>query len=618
MKKQLQDCLDTKYVPLLVLIFIGLGGLLYGNTLEVPFYFDDLANVRENIQIRVGDITFSSLWRAGSESLIRTRPLANISFALNYSLHQYQVAGYHLVNIAIHILTGILLAQLFLCILRSPALGSRYQQHAPALALAAALFWFVNPLHTQTVTYIVQRMNGMAAMFYICSLWLYMRGRMTTPQRPQWPWLTGAALAGLLALASKEIAVTLPLMMFVCEWYFLRDLDRRWLKRSLPSLLALLLFAVLISWLFLGSRPLENMLSGYAQRDFTLPQRLLTELRVVVYYLGLFLYPAPSRLNLDYDFPLSHSLLAPLTTLSSGLVILLLLLTAVLFARRARLFSFTVLWFLGNLLIESSVIALEIIFEHRTYLPSMFIALLVVTAGYRLLRQPRLAVAVLVGILCLFSVWTVSRNRLWRDPILLWADCAAKSPDKSRPHNNLSVALREKKQWQRAFAEAQIALRLNPQSLRGRVNLGNLYTDKKMWQEAEAEFRQVLAQKPDYAEVYVSLGNIYAAQGKLDQAATFFQKTITLAPDSVRARTNLASVLAYQGKTEEAIVAFEQARSLSPENSDIHFNLGLAYERQGRYRQASQAFAEAVRCNPADRQAAAKLAAIKRKLADGR
>lgn len=612
--EQAQNCGRRRYIWLVALVFTGLGGLLYANTLTVPFYFDDLANVRENLNIRASEINLASLWRAGSDSLIRTRPLANISFALNYHFNQYQVAGYHLVNITIHILTGIFLSLLFLTLLQSPGLGNRYKKQAPLLALAAAAFWFVNPLHTQTVTYIVQRMNGMAALLYVCSLWFFLRGRLTIAGQAKWPWLTGAAFTGLLALASKEIAVTLPLMMFVAEWYFLRDLDRAWLRRSLPSLLSLCAFTLLVSFLLLGSNPLQAILNGYAQRDFTLSERLLTELRVVVYYLGLFLYPAPSRLTLDYDFPLSHSLLAPMTTLASAATLLLLLVVAVLCAKRARIFSFAVLWFLGNLLIESSLIPLEIIFEHRTYLPSMFIALLVVTGGYRFLRPARLAVTILAAVLCLFSLWTVSRNHLWQEPVLLWADSAAKAPNKSRPHNNLSVALREKGQWAQALAEAKTALRLNPQSLRGRVNLGNLYADKQMWPQAEAAYRQVLRQKPDYGEVYVSLGNLHAAQGQMAQAAALFRKAIDLAPDSVRARTNLASVFAGMGRMRQAIAEFEKARALSPENSDIHFNLGLAYESQGQFDKAYQAFSEALRLNPEDKEAAARRAATGRNL----
>ncbi len=615
--EQMQGAFGKKYLCLVVLLFVGLGWGLYANTLDVPFYLDDFGNVQENISIRASEISLSGLWRAGSESLIATRPLANISFALNYYLHQYQVGGYHLVNIGCHILTGIFLFLLFRVILQSPALGGRYSRHAPVLALAAAVLWFVNPVHTQTVTYIVQRMNGMAAMFYVLSLWLYLRGRLVVEGRWAWPWLAAAAVAGLMAIGSKEIAVTLPFMMWLADWYFIGDLDRAWLRRCLPYLLALCVIAVLLTVFFLGSSPWEVILGGYAHRDYTLAERLFTELRVVVYYLGLLLYPVPSRLNLDYDFVLSHSFWAPSATVYSGLVIFLLLVLAVVWAKRARLFSFAVFWFLGNLLLESSLIPLEIIFEHRTYLPSMFVSLCVVAAGYRLFRPTRIAVTVLAVIVGLLSFWTVSRNEIWRDPVRFWADCAEKSPGKSRPHNNLSVALRESGDWERAFAEAKVALRLNPQNVQGRVNMGNLYSDKGMWRLAEAEYRQVLQVMPSYAEMYVSIGNIYVAQGRVGVAADSFQKALALAPNSVRARTNLGMIFANQGREREAIVEFERARALSPGNSDIHFNLGLAYEGQGRYRASCQSFSEALRLNPADKQAAAKLVEVRRRLAVG-
>ncbi len=610
--------LRKKFIGCLFLIFAGLGALLYANTLDAPFYFDDLGSVLRNVHIRASGITLPEMRQAANESRLNTRPLANISFALNYYVHQYQLTGYHLVNIAVHVLTGLFLALLFRLILRSPALEARYGRHADALALAAAILWFVNPVHTQSVTYIVQRMNSMAAMFYVFSLVLFLRGRRMGAGRPAWPWLAGSAVAGLLALATKEIAVTLPFMMFLCEWYFWQDLNRAWLRRSIPVILAMLVFAGLAGVLFLGGNPLAGILGGYEIRDFTLSERLLTQLRVVVYYLGLLAYPAPSRLCLDYDFGLSRSFLDPPTTAISGLALLLLAASAFAFARRARLFSFAVVWFGGNLLLESSVIPLEIIFEHRTYLPSMFLALLAVAAGYRLIAEKRIAIVLLAGIIGLFSYWTVSRNEMWRDPLRFWADGVEKSPNKSRPHSNLSVALRKSGQWERAFAEATVALRLAPQSFQNHGYLGDLYADKMMWGQAEAEYLQAIRLNPDSAKVYERLGNISVAQQKFAEAAEFYQKTISLSPGSVRARANLASILALQGRELEAIAEFERARDLSPENSDILFNLGLAYEKIGRNREAEQAFAEALRINTADRQAAGMLAEVRRKLAAGR
>jgi hypothetical protein len=120
-----------------------------------------------------------------------------------------------------------------------------------------------------------------------------------------------------------------------------------------------------------GMKYFVELVEGYKIRDFTLGERLLTQSRVVLYYLSLLVYPHPSRLNLDYDFPVSHSLLDPPTTLISLLAIAALLVLSVWKARESRLLSFSILWYFGNLAIESSIFPLEMVYEHRLYLPSV-------------------------------------------------------------------------------------------------------------------------------------------------------------------------------------------------------------------------------------------------------
>jgi len=602
------ESITKRHYWLVVAIFSGLGWLLYANTLDVPFYFDDTRNIVENLPLRVTSPTPQALLDAAFNKVQPNRPVANLSFALNYYWHQYNLAGYHIFNITCHILTGFFLFLLFQATLQTPALQNRYP-HPAKLALAAALLWFVNPVHSQAVTYTVQRMTGMAAMFYVLALWLYVRGRLATPGHRQWPWHAAAGLAGLLALGCKEIAATLPVMTVLLEWYFIQDLDRRWLKRSAPILLAVTGFAALLAWHSLGASPLESITKTYAYRDFTPWERVLTEWRVVMHYLSLLAYPNPSRLNLDYDFALSRSILNPATTLLAGLAILLLFATATVSTKKFRLFSFAILWFLGNLVIESSVIGLEIIFEHRAYLPSMFLALALVAACSRPGRLRWAGIIALCGAIALGSFWTRARNQLWRDPVALWSDCAKKSPNKARVHNNLSVALMESGQLDHALREAKNALRLQPDFVNAHVNLGNIYRDQQHWDAALAEYFAALQLKPDYAEVYTSIGNVCVAKGQLDRAATFYQKTLALQPDSVRARVNLASLLAGRGQTELAIAEFEKAVAMQPEDGDIRYNLGLAYIAAHRYPEALHALEAALRINPADQQA--RLAAEK-------
>ncbi len=606
---------DIKKIPgwLVVPLFVGLGWLLYGNTLEVPFYLDDNQNIVENLALRLTRLSPHGLWQAAFHSSLPNRPLANVSFALNYLLNHYHPAGYHLVNIAIHALTGIFLFCLFRDLLKTPPLASRTSK-PDLLALTAALLWFVNPVQTQAVTYIVQRMTSMAAMWYVLALWLFLRGRNTQTPHPRWPWLAGSGLAGLCALGSKEIAATLPVMAFVLEWYFIQDLSRSWLKKRLPFLATLAAGCALLVWLFLGAHPLAVIENGYAPRDFTLGDRLLTEPRVVCHYLGLLLYPAPWRLNLDYDFTLSRSLFSPLTTLPAMAFVILLPVVAVVIAKRFRLLSFAILWYFGNLVIESSVIGLEIIFEHRAYLPSMLPFLALVVATDRLLRPKWVASLLFFAVLLLGSYWTHARNQVWRDPVALWADCARKAPAKPRPHNNLSVALREQGKLDQALAEGETALRLKPDFVNAHVNLGNIYQDMHLPRQALTHYLAALSLKPDYAEVYTSVGNTYLSMGDPEQAERAYRQALAMAPTSVRARVNLATILALRGESSAAITEFERARALQPNDPDILFNLGVAYANANRYQEALRAFEAAVLNNPADREAQAATARLRRSL----
>ena len=301
--------------------------------------------------------------------------VANISFALNYYMHQYDQAGYRAVNIAI-LVAGLA----FFFLIKTTVIIARERTSGPGIlegldpahvAFFAMLVWVVHPLHTQSVTYIVQRMNSMASMFYILSMLCYVRGRLGTG-RTRWGLYLVSIVTGALAIGSKEIATTLPFFILLYEWYFFRDLSWEWARRQVLPVIGIIAFVLLLLVLFAGVHFLQYILVAYYFREFTMLQRVLTELGVVVFYLSQILLPHPSRLNLEHDFPLSNSLFEPATAASLGLIVVLLALAAVT-ARKNRLLSFAILWFFGNLAIESSFIGLEIIFDHRTYLPSIFV-----------------------------------------------------------------------------------------------------------------------------------------------------------------------------------------------------------------------------------------------------
>jgi tetratricopeptide (TPR) repeat protein len=289
---------------------------------------------------------------------------------------------------------------------------------------------------------------------------------------------------------------------------------------------------------YLGFAPLDHIASSYSARNFTPYQRLLTEFRVVLFYVSLLLFPLPARLNLDHHFTISTGFFSPVSTLISALLLLLLLTTAVTAARKHRLISFCILWFIGNLVIESSVIGLEIIFEHRMYLPSMLFGLPAVILLYsQPWRQWAKGVLFLV-IITLFGFWTFERNRVWNSRIALWGDSAAKSPAKARPHNNLGVALKDE---------------------------GKLV-------EAAVHFKKTLALDPEFTEAYNNLGNVYIQLGKFGEATKSYRKSLQISPNNAKVHMNLGNVLVKQWELEKALLHYGEALRLAPNDREAQLN----------------------------------------------
>ena len=248
-----------------ILVLVICVCFIYKNSIKGPFVFDDIPNIQDNPYIRLTKLTLDGLISAGFKSLASNRPVANMSLALNYYFNGYNVVGYHLVNILIHIIIGIILfyfIKVTLVLSNFQNIKIEYDKNCslnkqnctihnsinpntittqhpigPAsteltfIAFFTTLIWLVHPLQTQTVSYIVQRMNSMAAMFYLLSLIFYVKARLANTKRKKWGLFLGCILSGMLSLGSKEIAATLPFFIFLYEWFFFQKVSSKWLKR---------------------------------------------------------------------------------------------------------------------------------------------------------------------------------------------------------------------------------------------------------------------------------------------------------------------------------------------------------------------------------------------------
>jgi hypothetical protein len=252
-----------------------------------------------------------------------------------------------------------------------PHLKEKYGGISYRVALFGSLIFISHPIQTQSVTYIVQRMASMAGMFYLLSMVLYIKGRLFSG-RVKYVYFLGMILSYLLGVFSKENVAILPLFIVLYEFYFFQNLDLSHRGKKILILLGGILLGLLAFGVILwGKRYIELSITGYQYRTFTLSERVLTQFRVVLYYLTLLIYPHPSRLNLDYDFPISKTIFDPLTTILSIFIITGVIGYSFWVAKKRPVLSFFILWYFGNLVIESSIFPLEMVYEHRLYLPSV-------------------------------------------------------------------------------------------------------------------------------------------------------------------------------------------------------------------------------------------------------
>lgn len=571
---------------------VGLGTLAYANSLTGPFVFDDLDEIAENPHIRISSLSWQELSDAAWRSPSAQRPLANVSFALNYYGGRLRTTGFHLVNLVIHLACGALVY--WLATLTFERANSQPNQtRTPAatnwMALAAALVFVCHPLQVQAVTYIVQRMTSLATLFYLAALVCYVQGRLRPAPRQRGAWWVAAIVCWLAACGSKEIAVTWPAAVWLYEWYFFQDVSARWAKRSLRWLVPI---ACALTAAAVWQR--EALFGTYALRDFTMGERVFTEWRVLVFYLSLFLWPAPGRLSITHDIGVSRGLFSPPTTLLSLALLMGLMVLAARGARRFRLASFGVVWFFLQLALESTVLPLELAYEHRMYLPMVGLALVTAWLLFAYLPHVSWAVATTCGLAFVLAVVTSARNDTWRDARWLWADVVAKYPADARAYNNLGHVLAQRGEYSRALETLQRATSLRPDYAEAHYNIAYTHEIQGQSSLAEAGYRRTIDADSSYAPAYNALGAMLASQGRETEALEYFRRAVELLPDYPIAHNNYAIALASLGNSREAIEHFRRAIEIHPQLADAHLGLGRLLASAGATSDAAAHLQEAL------------------------
>jgi hypothetical protein len=354
--------------------------LAYSPGLGGPLLFDDVPALTNNSVVKIGGTQFDE-WRTAafsSRSGPLGRPVAMLTFAANHVVFEgFSPATLKAINLFIHLLTGALIYCFCLAVLSSPATREYSPERIRLAAAIAACLWLLHPLHVSTVLYAVQRMAQMATFFILLGLLVYARYRLRWAEAGATTgeiiaaalWL---ALITMLAALSKENGLLLPLLIAVVEVCCFRGRWSGGVSRVVGLLPWLALGSLAVLTLYLILFPPEFIASTYRGRDFSLEERVMTQSRLLWQYLGWLVYPDIRAMGFQHDdIPLSRSLFEPATTVLSIAAWVAALGAALHYRQRYPLFLFALLFYLVGHAMESGIWPLEMVYEHRNYLPSV-------------------------------------------------------------------------------------------------------------------------------------------------------------------------------------------------------------------------------------------------------
>ncbi|MCG6154843.1 tetratricopeptide repeat protein [Rubinisphaera margarita] len=583
---------------MLWLLLAGVIGVVYGNSFAGVFVFDDTNSILDNPSIRSFDAFFATLsW----DSLVRPgRWLAYLTLTANYAISELEPWSYHLVNLLIHLVNALLLFELVRMSTRRLQFP---EEQAKLLAFCVALLWAVHPLQTQAVTYVIQRIEALASLFYLGVFFGFAKSQETSRKA----WLVMSFVSFWCGLWTKQIIVTAPLLLLCYDRIFWAvSWKELWRKRGLfhAAMLLSAAWLVLLTFVRLGNDYAGNTAgpgTGIGSSSGVTPlQYALTQPGVVLFYLRLWFLPIGQ--NLDHFWQpatLPEEIVPPL-------IIILGLLAATGWALwKAPVVGFAGLWFFLILAPTSTIVPIrDLAVEHRVYLPSAALSVLCVAGLAWVMRRwkgaedySRALLLTCGGLAMVLGVMTHLRNDVYSSEYALWQDVVNKSPNNGRALTNLVEHYQLRGQVEQAEQMARRAVNSLPNSPETQNLLGSVLIDLGKTQEAEQHVRQSLKLNP-LPEAYLNLALLVESQ-QPQEAIGCLQKALELRPDFARAHNQLGMLLL---KTGGEIAAAEQHFRLAiehnPGNDFACNNLAIVLAERGQTSQAIALLEQILRRNP--------------------
>ncbi len=622
---------------------VAAGAAVYAPSLHAPFIFDDHGSIVDNPNIR-------QLWPPGlamsapSQAPTAGRPVACLSFALNYVCGDLSPTGYHLFNIAVHLVCALLLMGIVRRTLTMGAGGSLREPRALApaatgtpgyprglkpaarggaeaspglkpaarsgpvarsagwIAAAVAAIWMMHPLQTDAVTYVTQRTELLMAMFYLLTVYCFIRG-WASPRRGAW--FVAAFMSCALGMGSKEVMFTAPLMVLLYDRTFVAGSFRSALRCRWSLHLPLATTWIVLAMLMASGPRSESIGFGHG---ISMLDYLATQAGVIVHYVRLSFWPTPLVISYD-DWPIARALAdVPMQLFA---VVGLFVVTIWALWRKPRA-GFLGAWFFLILAPTSSFVpvATEVVAERRMYLALAAIVAGVVLVGVGVLTTvfQRLAVrasvrtliagTLVTGLVVLLACRTLERNRAYRSPLAIWTDVLAVRPDNALAHSGLGLALTDLGKPGEAFDHFVEAVNLKPRDAKLHFNLGKALHARGEYESARQRFLKAILLRPGYAQAHNSLGNTLTKMGRIGKARQHYEEALRIDPACTNAHGNLANLLVQQGEIGKASAHYAEVVRLDPDDVSAGYNLGVALLKLGKVDEALGALRRVVRIDP--------------------
>jgi Flp pilus assembly protein TadD len=639
-EKESQPHLRNRQIAVYLLILFALAVLPYLATLRNGFVYDDYDQVLINPYIRnfhhLREIFTSSVWSfmgdfRGSSNYYR--PVMSLGYLFCYQLFGPNALGFHLANLLANLGVVLLVFLVTLKMFRSVA-----------VALAAACIFALHPIHSEAVDWIAAVTELELAFFYLLTFGFFLASARAAGKCSA-PLQIGMAGSFVLALLSKEQALTLPLLATLYEHFFREDHAETTRAQKLRRYGALWLLVAV--YLVVRARYLGGFAPSFERSGFGAEDIVISALALVGRYCWKLVWPA--ELCAYYLFPTAVTALSR-WALAGAVALAICGLAFVALRKSNRQAAFGVVWLLATLAPVLNVrwMTSNAFAERYLYLPSVGFCWIVGWAGVQGWNSLsargsrwRVALPLAAGLIAtLGSIRIVTRTRDWRDNITFYTATLAISPEAYYIHNNLGTVYWAQGNVPAAETEWRTALRLAPASEYALHNLGLVANERKNYHEAEILFLRALAIRPNYSDAHLDLGKTYEATGRLEEAEVQLLTAEKLSPLNVRAHNALSEFYFDRRRLSEAEAearrsleiqptlqgywdlgwpellrgdrsgaenAFRDAEALSPSDSRAHFILGLFYMATDRNHDAIREYRAGLQLDPANVDALANL-----------